>query len=178
GCPCPRISRTSRRWAPHDIGSAAPNGGWYEKYVGKDNQAHHAIAFYAYHQGMFPGHGNMTLAEFTFNPDPRNNGLDFYDVSNVDAFNMPMEIRPENAWGGSCEWATCYADLLPGCRGKRIWKDGWTIACTKDGDKDNPNNPLAVDSRNACPNAYSWSKDDARGTKGCQAQDYVVTLCP
>jgi hypothetical protein len=144
-----------------------------ERSVGGDWERHEGLAYYAYHEGNNPGVENMTLAEFGFNTAWYN--LDFYDVSNVNAFNMPMDIRPI---GAGCDAARCAVDLLPGCPdGNRIWNQGWTISCTKWGDRDNPNNPAAIEFHNACPGAYSWSKDDG-ATRGCDAQDYIVTLCP
>ncbi|TVU39470.1 hypothetical protein EJB05_12891 [Eragrostis curvula] len=54
-----------------------------------------------------------TLAEFTLGGGA---GLDtdFYDVSNVDGFNLPVEIEPTTA-GGRCPTASCPADINRVC---------------------------------------------------------------
>lgn len=161
------------RMGSGDFASLSP-GNAYERRIGSDSLTHPSYAFYAYRINEHPGFGNMSLAEFTFNPN--GSKQDFYDVSYVDAFNIPMTIRPAN--NGSCPTAGCKAKLNLNCpAGNRIHKDGKVIACSKFGDRDTPNNPAAAHFERHCPEAYSWSKDDW-ATKGCFAQDYIVTLCP
>ncbi|CAD6225936.1 unnamed protein product [Miscanthus lutarioriparius] len=51
-----------------------------------------------------------TLAEFTLGGGGGGGSkLDFYDVSNVDGFNLPVEIEP--AAGGRCRSTSCPADI-------------------------------------------------------------------
>ncbi len=145
----------------------------HERGIGPENQQHLAIAYYGYKHDAHPGFGNMTLAEISFNTN--HYWLDYYNISLVDGYNLPVEIA--GAYGG-CDVATCNRDLNPGCPdGNRIWQNGWTIACTKWNDKDNPNNPAARFFDQACPGAYSWSKDDSK-VRACQGQDYRITFCP
>ena len=53
-----------------------------------------------------------TLAEFTLGGGGGGN-KDFYDVSNVDGFNLPVEIEP--AAGGRCRSTSCPADINRVC---------------------------------------------------------------
>lgn len=54
-----------------------------------------------------------TLAEFTLGGGGGGNE-DFYDVSNVDGFNLPVEIEPA-AGGGQCRSTSCPADINRVC---------------------------------------------------------------
>jgi len=146
-------------------------GQTYVRNLGADNVPRAAIAIYAFRLGRNGGAGNATLAEFTLN----HQGIDYYDVSIVDAFSVPMSIHPPGF--PSCPVAACEKDLIAMCPAKqRLVRSGVTIACTKYGDRDNPNNPLALLAAKQCPNAYSWSS--SQGTKGCNgSRDFIVTLC-
>ncbi|KAL0332747.1 UNVERIFIED_CONTAM: Thaumatin-like protein 1 [Sesamum calycinum] len=54
-----------------------------------------------------------TLAEFTLNGA---GGLDFYDVSLVDGYNLPMLVTPQGGTGGgNCTTTGCVADLNGSC---------------------------------------------------------------
>lgn len=53
----------------------------------------------------------VSLAEFTLAAD-----RDFYDVSLVDGFNLPLTVRPVNGHGGgNCSAAGCDGDLRETC---------------------------------------------------------------
>jgi hypothetical protein len=52
-----------------------------------------------------------TLAEFTLNGA---NGLDFYDVSLVDGYNLPITVEPSGG-GGNCTTTGCLVDLNGAC---------------------------------------------------------------
>ncbi|MES2352781.1 MAG: thaumatin family protein [Pseudomonadota bacterium] len=143
----------------------------YVHNLGADDVPREAIAIYAFRPGRNGGAGNATLAEFTLN----HQGVDYYDVSIVDAFSVPMSIHPPGF--PACPVAACEQDLIDMCpASQRLIRDGVTIACTKFNDRDNPNNPLARLAAEQCPNAYSWSSSP--GTKGCNgSRDFMVTLC-
>lgn len=144
-----------------------------ERVMGSDKGFYPSIAYYGYRVGKHPAFGNMSLAELTLNPNGQK--IDYYDVSYVDGFNVPITIR--SRLNKSCKVAGCTKGLNPGCpAGNRIVRNGVTIACSKFGDKDNPNNAAARYFERECKQAYSWSKDDG-ATKGCNGQDYVVTFC-
>ncbi|GER42329.1 pathogenesis-related thaumatin superfamily protein [Striga asiatica] len=53
-----------------------------------------------------------TLAEFTLGT---NGGLDFYDVSLVDGYNLPMIIEPSGGSSGTCASTGCLTDLNRAC---------------------------------------------------------------
>lgn len=63
----------------------------------------------------------VTLAEFTLDG---NGGQDFYDISLVDGYNLPMEIslqgnyNRDNSGGYRCTTAGCVADLNAQCPGE------------------------------------------------------------
>jgi hypothetical protein len=147
-----------------------------DRFVGRDSRELPGLAFFAARKGRNPGAGHRTLAEFTLNTtnDWLHRG-DSVDVSLVDGFTLPMSIRPVGQH--DCPKAQCLVNLLPNCpRGNRINRNGHTISCSKKGDVDNQFNPAAVYFERHCKHAYSWSEDD-RATKGCHAQDYIVTIC-
>ncbi|CAI0382627.1 unnamed protein product, partial [Linum tenue] len=88
-----------------------------------------------------------TLAEFTVVPG----GQDYYDVSLVDGYNLPMMVEPTGGSGGSCSSTGCITDL---------------------------NRQCPSELRSACPRAYSYAYDDASSTFTCGGADYVITFCP
>lgn len=124
--------------------------------------------------GEDPGAGRHSLAEFTFNTDFED--YDWYNLSHVDAFNLPLQIvavdRP------ACRTLTCADDLLAGCPQQgRYPSEGETLACVSP-DRDDPTNPVAVWFEAGCADAYSWSKDDADSMAACAGEDYDIVFCP
>ncbi|KAL5214432.1 hypothetical protein ABZP36_003584 [Zizania latifolia] len=73
--------------------------------------------------GGASGETPASLAEFTLaSPD-------FYDVSLVDGFNLPMVVRPLNGQG-NCSAAGCDGDLRQDCPSELAVKvNGRTVAC-------------------------------------------------
>lgn len=149
-------------------------GASYERVLPGGDDYKPSIRYWGYGAGLFPGFGHMSLAEFTFNAA---DGNDYYDVSYVDAYNLPMMIRALN--NASCRVVGCPTKFLSMCpSGNRKYVNGSYVACTKWGDRDNPNNPVTRMFESYCPTSvYSWSKDDI-ATAGCRSQDYRVTFCP
>ncbi len=167
-CPWPVVFG---RMGKGDIATLGPQGRNVRD-LGPDSAAYPALAYYGYRQGEHPGFGHMSLAEFSINAW---NKMDFYDVSLVDGFNIGIRISNR---ANSCRPAICGGDLVGACpASQKIYVGGKAVACSKKGDRDNPNNPAARLFESRCENAYSWSKDDA-ATVGCDAQDYLVTFCP
>ncbi|KAL3814032.1 hypothetical protein ACJIZ3_015300 [Penstemon smallii] len=128
-----------------------------------------------------------TLAEFTLGTS----GLDFYDVSLVDGYNLPMIVE---ATGGSgmCASTGCVTDLNQACPTelKVGGGDACKSACEAFG---NPeyccsgafNSPGACRPsvysqmfKSTCPRAYSYAYDDPTSTFTCSGADYTVTFCP
>jgi hypothetical protein len=142
-----------------------------------------------------------TLAEITFSAGPPN--PDFYDISMVDGYNLPLAIAPlagsfvktpgaaYDCLTPSCVSdlnATCPADLrLPGPGGKTV---GCFSACEKYGTdqfccrgafgtaQTCPPFDASRTFKAACPTAYSYAYDDATSTFTCKGEDYVIWFCP
>ncbi|CAK7334259.1 unnamed protein product [Dovyalis caffra] len=135
-----------------------------------------------------------TLAEFTLNGA---NGLDFYDVSLVDGYNLPMLITPQSGKGGNYTATGCVVDLNNACPNELKVVDGGNgenlackSACDAFGDPKyccsgayaTPDTckPSSYSQffKNACPRAYSYAYDDGTSTFTCAGADYVITFCP
>ena len=131
--------------------------------------------------------------------------LDYYDVSLVDGYNLPMVVAPTTtassttASTGKCAATGCAAELNAACpAGLRVEgaADGGPVACRSacdafgdaqyccSGAYGNPNTcrPSTYSQffKTACPRAYSYAYDDATSTFTCAAgsTDYTVTFCP
>ncbi|KAF5768992.1 putative Thaumatin family [Helianthus annuus] len=137
-----------------------------------------------------------TLAEFTLNGA---NGMDFYDVSLVDGYNLPMMVVPQGESGGNCNVTGCMADLNKNCpaelRLTGAGDDGESVACRSaceafgdpmyccSGAYSTPQtcNPTSFSEyfKTACPTAYSYAYDDGTSTFTCSSSpNYVITFCP
>ncbi|XP_029127777.1 thaumatin-like protein 1b [Cajanus cajan] len=133
-----------------------------------------------------------TLAEFTLNGA---GGLDFYDVSVVDGYNLPILVEAQGS--GNCTAAGCAADLNGGCPAElrvRTAASGWGVACKSaceafgdpryccSGPYATPETcePSSYSQvfKSACPRAYSYAYDDATSTFTCASADYRITFCP
>jgi hypothetical protein len=131
-----------------------------------------------------------TLVEFTLAGGA--GGDDFYDVSLVDGFNVPMLVTP--AADGRCQATGCAADLsvatassgeaeaAVACRSACEAFGAAQYCCS--GDYGSPATcPPTSYSRffkDACPRAYSYAYDDATSTFTCAAPGagYGVVFCP
>ncbi|KAA8531979.1 hypothetical protein F0562_006879 [Nyssa sinensis] len=135
-----------------------------------------------------------TLAEFTLNGA---GGLDFYDVSLVDGYNLPMLVVAQGGTGGNCTATGCVVDLNSACPSDlRVNSvDGsenvaCKSACEAFGDPQyccsgayaTPDTckPTYYSEyfKTACPRAYSYAYDDGTSTFTCASADYVITFCP
>ncbi|KAJ1419956.1 Thaumatin family [Sesbania bispinosa] len=94
-----------------------------------------------------PGSPPATLAEFTLGE------TDFYDVSLVDGFNLPITIKPVNG-SGNCSTAGCDGDLRKNCPSQLAAKQGDKVfACRSACDVFNTDEYCcrgAYESRGAC----------------------------
>lgn len=128
-----------------------------------------------------------SLAEFTL-AQP-----DFYDVSLVDGFNVPISIRPING-KGNCSSAGCDSDLRATCPNELSVKaNGKTIGCRSACDvfntdeyccRGNYGNPSTCKPtfyskkfKEACPTSYSYAYDDPTSIFTCSGTDYVIAFC-
>lgn len=133
----------------------------------------------------------VTLVEFTLNGD---GGKDFYDVSNVDGFNLPVEVVPENS---ECPTTSCKANINDGCPAGQEVKgpDGANIGCKSacaafnkpedccTGEFNDPNkckpSASSLYFEGKCPQAYSYAYDDKTSTFTCPTgPNYKITFCP
>ncbi|KAG2228244.1 hypothetical protein INT45_011036 [Circinella minor] len=130
----------------------------------------------------------VSLAEFLFKGYE---GSDFYDISFVDGFNLPMSIEPENKSGNGFDCGTPTCSNLPSCPDELKGKDGaCKSACAAFGTEEycctgeyNSSDKCKASEyadkfKSGCSDAYSYAYDDAKSTFGCQADKYTVTFCP
>uniref|UniRef100_A0A2P2JCA8 Thaumatin-like protein 1b n=1 Tax=Rhizophora mucronata TaxID=61149 RepID=A0A2P2JCA8_RHIMU len=136
-----------------------------------------------------------TLVEFTLNGA---GGLDFYDVSLVDGFNLPMLLIPRNGTRGGCSATGCLIELNRACPKelRMVARVGGTVrvacrsACDVFGDprfccSEAYSTPdtcgpsiYSVFFKHACPRAYSYAYDDTTSTYTCANADYIIIFCP
>ncbi|KAK3410458.1 hypothetical protein EUGRSUZ_J02443, partial [Eucalyptus grandis] len=127
-------------------------------------------------------------------------GLDFYDVSLVDRYNLPMLVVPHGgaaSRAGNCTAMGCAANLNVACpQEMKVTSAGseggvaCKSACDAFGDPQyccsgaygSPNtcNPSQYSEffKRACPKAYSYAYDDGTSTFTCASADYEITFCP
>ncbi|XP_040381378.1 thaumatin-like protein 1 [Oryza brachyantha] len=146
-----------------------------------------------------------TLAEFTLGGGS-GGGDDFYDVSLVDGYNLPMLVAPTSpaaaASNGSCQVTGCVMDLNKSCPAelqvvvapsararavaacKSACEAFGTAQYCCSGAYAAPSTcaPTAYSRffKGACPRAYSYAYDDATSTFTCAAAGggYDVVFCP
>ncbi|MBN2525941.1 MAG: hypothetical protein JXR76_06060 [Deltaproteobacteria bacterium] len=124
--------------------------------------------------GPDPGGEHHTLAEMTLNTDFYD--FDWYNISHVDAHNLPMAIVPLEM--PDCKVLACKQELLTNCPAEgRFLMDGRLVSCVSP-DRDNPNSPVAQYFEEGCADAYSWSGDDADSMAACAGEDYEIVFCP
>ncbi|XP_059630799.1 pathogenesis-related thaumatin-like protein 3.5 isoform X2 [Cornus florida] len=133
------------------------------------------------------GETPATLAEFTLET------LNFYDVSLVDGFNVPMTVTPLNG-KGNCSVAGCDGDLRTSCPSELARKvNGKVVGCRSACDVFNTDeyccrgvfgNPVTClptfyskKFKEACPTAYSYAYDDPTSVFTCTGTDYAITFC-
>ncbi|KAK2992916.1 hypothetical protein RJ640_024070 [Escallonia rubra] len=133
-----------------------------------------------------------TLAEFTLAAP---GGKDFYDVSLVDGFNLPVDVTPQD--GSDCSSTSCPVDINARCPPELLVKntDGGTIGCKSaclafnqpqyccTGAYGSPQTcpPTGYSKffKSNCPQAYSYAYDDTSSLFTCQAgANYAITFCP
>ncbi|KAA8528759.1 hypothetical protein F0562_036114 [Nyssa sinensis] len=134
-----------------------------------------------------------TLAEFKLDGA---GGLDFYDVSLVDGYNLPILVVPQGGTGANCTTTGCVVELNSACPSelKVTSTDGARVACKSaceafgqaqyccSGAYNTPATckPSSYSQmfKNSCPRAYSYAYDDDTSTFTCAGADYLITFCP
>ncbi|XP_052184971.1 pathogenesis-related thaumatin-like protein 3.5 isoform X2 [Diospyros lotus] len=126
--------------------------------------------------------------------------MDFYDVSMVDGYNLPLVASPQTAVSGGCNATGCVANINMGCPkelqvvGGDGGEEGGVVACKSAceafgldqyccaGEFANPTTcrPSFYSSifKRACPRAYSYAFDDGTSTFTCKANEYAIVFCP
>ncbi|KAL6873727.1 hypothetical protein ACP4OV_013809 [Aristida adscensionis] len=138
-----------------------------------------------------------TLAEVTLAASPA--AQDFYDVSLVDGYNIPIAMTPFHGSGANCVAAGCVSDLnrvcpaglaVRGGDGRRVVACRSACAaynapqfCCTGPQFGSPQQckPTAYSRlfKAACPKAYSYAYDDPTSILTCAAgASYVITFCP
>ncbi|CAK9186956.1 unnamed protein product [Ilex paraguariensis] len=128
-----------------------------------------------------------TLAEFTLGSGSQ----DFYDVSLVDGYNLPMVVEVSGG-SGKCASTGCIEDLNRKCPSELKVEGGGACrsACEAFRTpeyccKGDFNSPAACAPsvysqifKSACPKSYSYAYDDTTSTFTCTNADYTVIFCP
>ncbi|PIN15027.1 hypothetical protein CDL12_12333 [Handroanthus impetiginosus] len=128
-----------------------------------------------------------TLAEFTLG----SGSMDFYDVSLVDGYNLPVMVDVSGG-SGQCTPTGCVEDLNQRCPAELRVEGGGACRSACDafstpeycckGEYASPATckPSSYSQmfKSACPKSYSYAYDDATSTFTCTAADYVITFCP
>ncbi|KAH6766842.1 Pathogenesis-related thaumatin superfamily protein [Perilla frutescens var. hirtella] len=123
---------------------------------------------------------------------------DFYDVSIVDGYNLPLVAAPRGV-RGACNATGCIEDINMGCpRELQVigneGGEGGVVACKSaceafgldqyccSGEFANPTTcrPSFYSGifKRACPRAYSYAFDDGTSTFTCKASQYNIIFCP
>ncbi|KAI0276957.1 thaumatin-like protein [Russula aff. rugulosa BPL654] len=111
-----------------------------------------------------------TVAEWTLQS---NGSQDFYDVSVVDGFNIPMMIIPS----ANCSVASCPNDLNAGCPSQLLGpsnSSGAVVGCKSACDANLDNNP--TDSANCCTGSHNTNATCP--PSGVQYYSYFKNNCP
>ncbi|KAJ8627713.1 hypothetical protein MRB53_021020 [Persea americana] len=121
-----------------------------------------------------------TLAEYALK---QFSNLDFFDISLVDGFNIPMDFSPT---GGGCRGIRCTADINGQCPKALRVPGGCNNPCTTfktdeyccNSGRCGPTNYSRF-FKQRCPDAYSYPKDDPTSTFTCPSGvNYRVVFCP
>lgn len=134
-----------------------------------------------------PTNGNLAkpqanLAEFTIGT----NGQDSYDLSNVNAYNLPLQINPTGGDppnGLHCGSPSCtIPDLNSFCQSPNRLTGAPGDGCYNTDGTGNVATPGTMAFKSACPTSYSYSQDDQNQpgvVYNCNiGSNYDVVFCP
>ncbi|KAH9624096.1 hypothetical protein KSS87_018310 [Heliosperma pusillum] len=148
--------------------------------------------------GSSPYVNPVTLAELSFG---QANTEDYYDVSVVDGYNLPLLVAPNVTSAPECAVTGCVFDLQKSCQLAELTvvsksDDSIVIGCKSPCDvfrtdqfccnsgPDCQRSNFSLASliyKRPCPRAYSYVLDDATSTFTCnslRASSYDITFCP
>ncbi|CAN1770490.1 Thaumatin-like protein 1 [Linum perenne] len=139
----------------------------------------------------------VSLIEFTIAADPSASGKDFFDVSLVDGFNLPVSVSPLGGTGMNCTTTSCSGNVNAVCPAELAVRgdDGQVIACKSACDAfhlpqycctgiySSPATcrPTSYSKifKGQCPQAYSYAYDDTTSTFSCGGgANYDIVFCP
>ncbi|CAI0382618.1 unnamed protein product [Linum tenue] len=109
---------------------------------------------------------------------------DFFDVSLVDGYNLPVLVSPQGGSGQNCSSTGCVVDLNGACPSdlKVVSDAGEGVACKSACEAFRQpqycSSSYSLAFKNACPRAYSYAYDDKTSTFTCSSADYTITFCP
>ncbi|PSE33346.1 hypothetical protein C7G84_19280 [Acinetobacter baumannii] len=125
-----------------------------------------------------------TLAEYTLNGD---GNKDFYDISLVDGFNLPLSITPSTS---GFQKIGCLSDINSVCPNEPKVAGGCKSACAAYNKPEYcctgafntretcPPTNFSKIFKDKCPQAYSYAYDDPSSTFTCPAgSDYKIVFC-
>lgn len=132
-----------------------------------------------------------SLAEFTLDSP-----IDYYDVSLVDGYNMPISIIPSNGSTGigMCKAVRCVSELNRNCpKSLQVQRKGRVVACNSacmafntpeyccTGAYGSPSTCKPTNYskvfKASCPTAYSYAYDDPTSTFTCKGANYLIRFC-
>ncbi|CAI0469335.1 unnamed protein product, partial [Linum tenue] len=130
------------------------------------------------------GTGQVSCNGAGGNP-PVSPGNDFYDVSLVDGFNLPVSVAPSGGTGRNCTTSSCHGNVNAVCPAELAVKgaDGSVIACMSACDafhlpQCRPSTYSEI-FKGQCPQAYSYAYDDTTSTFSCGGgANYAIVFCP
>ncbi|XP_060173116.1 thaumatin-like protein [Lycium barbarum] len=123
-----------------------------------------------------------TLAEYAFN---QFGNKDFFDISLVDGFNLPMEFSPASTDKCSSR-ISCTADIIGQCPNELRTPGGCNNPCTVFGIgiyccTSGRCDPTYISKffKDRCPDSYTYPQDDSTSTFTCPSGiNYRVVFCP
>ncbi|GMH25168.1 hypothetical protein Nepgr_027011 [Nepenthes gracilis] len=198
GAGSPNLDSTGFELTTGSSSSFQAPAGWSGRFWGRtgcnfDQSGHGSCATADCGSGQIECNGAgadppATLAEFTLNGA---DGKDFYDVSLVDGYNLPMIVEA-NGESGACASTGCVVDINQRCPAELRAGEGGACksACQAFGSPEYCcsgayNSPAACKPsvysmmfKSACPRSYSYAYDDATSTFTCSAADYTIIFCP
>ncbi|CAI9759405.1 unnamed protein product [Fraxinus pennsylvanica] len=123
-----------------------------------------------------------TLAEFALNQP---NNMDFFDISIVDGFNIPMELSPTD---NGCRRVICNGPIVEQCPDELHSPGGCNNPCTvfnineyccTEGPGTCGPTTFSRFFKDRCPDTYSYPLDDQTSLFTCSAgTNYRVVFCP
>jgi hypothetical protein len=114
-----------------------------------------------------------TFAEFNLNT--KSNGLDYFGVSVVQGYNLPIMVQPQaRGRRGDCLMKSCMIHLNRICPLElKLMRGGDCIACKSSGQ---PLSKYSKSFKKACPDANVNATDTLHGI--CVSTNYIITFCP